>query len=494
MRKRSGHLVRLTVLAVATATVLSACSTVVDGTASIQSVPNADLKVVGDSGSSFDVTTKNALSDVIAFWKLNYPKLSGGKSLPPIQGGLFSVDGAEVVKTKQVSGAAAKEACIRHDPRFIIDNAAYCLLDDSIVWDRAPSHLVGVLAAKYGPLIIALVFAHEFGHAIQHRLNVDPNNSLPTIDTESQADCAAGAFIASAFKGHAPHFRTTPAELDAALNGFLQIRDSTPESPADISHGNGFDRISAIEDGLSKGVTYCYGPDYFNRTFTERPYVTDTQSGITDAQNNGNEPLEQVLNAGDPASGGGGLQPDLNRFWKAAAASINKPWKDVKIAEAAHPKCDSGGKTEFGYCPEDNTVYYNAGFAKSAYYSLTDRRIDQSTGNVTLIDNEAADFSLGALFAIGWGMAVRSQLFNRSIDDQDALTAAICYTGAYAKDINVPADNTKTFTLSPPDMDEAVSAVLNLVNEDTAFGARGTTGVQRVQSFVKGYGGGLSVC
>jgi hypothetical protein len=114
---------------------------------------------------------------------------------------------------------------------------------------------------------------------------------------------------------------------------------------------------------------------------------------------------------------------------------------------------------------------------------------------VTLVQNQPADFSLGTLFAIGWGMAVRSQLFNRPTDDGTALTAAICYTGAYAKDINVAnADSSKAFTLSPPDMDEATSAVLNIVNQDTAFGSRNTTGLQRVQSFVKGYSGGLSVC
>jgi hypothetical protein len=36
--------------------------------------------------------------------------------------------------------------------------------------------------------------------------------------------------------------------------------------------------------------------------------------------------------------------------------------------------------------------------------------------------------------------------------------------------------------------------MLNLVGLDQSYGARGTTGLQRVQSFVKGYGGGLSVC
>src|SRR6185437_123881 len=98
MGKRTGHFVRLAVLAAAAALALSACSSVVDGTPTIAKVPNANLKVIGDSGSSFDVTAKNALSDVIGFWKQNYPKVSGGKALPPIKGGLYSIDGAQVVQ------------------------------------------------------------------------------------------------------------------------------------------------------------------------------------------------------------------------------------------------------------------------------------------------------------------------------------------------------------------------------------------------------------
>jgi hypothetical protein len=112
-------------------------------------------------------------------------------------------------------------------------------------------------------------------------------------------------------------------------------------------------------------------------------------------------------------------------------------------------------------------------------------------------ENQPGDFALGTLFAYGWGLAVRHQLFNRSLDDGPALLAASCYTGAYAKDINVVSGtpgHSGGFILSPPDLDEATSAVLRLVGEDQAFGARGTTGLERVQSFVKGYDGGLGVC
>jgi predicted metalloprotease len=481
----------LAVLATATLT-LGACSTVVNGSPSRTAVANADLPVVGDTGGPFDTTVKNALSDVLGFWKINYASISSGAALAPIKGGFFSVDGQQVVETDEVTGPASKEGCIAKSAKSVVNNASYCPIDDSILWDRAQGHLVPVLASKYGPLFVALVFAHEFGHALQLRTGAF-RQDLPTIDFESQADCAAGAFLASVVKDQAPHFRATPEQLDQALNGYLQVRDSTPASPSDLTHGNGFDRLSALDEGLLHGPTFCYAKAYFDRKFTERPFVTDQ-----DYRNGGNESLAQVL---DPAptqsdgSGGGGLQPDLNRFWKAAAQTINKDWSDVKIAEAAHPKCGASASSEFGYCPDDNTVYYSSAVAEQAYNSLTSKRSDPVTHDVTLPSNQPADFSLGTLFAVGWGMAVRHQLFSRSTDDKAALLAASCYTGAYAKDINLEnGDTSHPFILSPPDLDESTSALLNLVGQDNTFGARGTTGLQRIQSFVKGYEGGLSIC
>jgi predicted metalloprotease len=481
----------------AAATLLAACTTVVDGRPVIATAANAHLNVIGNSGGAFDTTVQNALADVTAFWKVNYPKLANGKSLPPLTGGLYSIDGDQVVTQNRLPGPAAAEACLSDDPSGIVDNAFYCADDDSIVWDRAPNHLVPALGTKYGPILVAMVFAHEFGHAIQKRLGILDQNR-PTIDTESQADCASGAFLASVLAGQAPHFRVTADQLDEALNGYLLVRDKTPTSAKDISHGNGFDRLSAVDDGIRHGVTYCYSSSYFSdRQFTERPFATDTQDGITDAERGGNQPLSAVLDAGDPTqdSNAGGLQPNLNKYWTAAAKTVSKPFTAVKIAEAAQPKCGAAAGSQFGYCPDDNTVYYSSGFAKQAYYSLASLNIDSTTAEVSVLTSQPADYALGTLFAIGWGLAVRHQVFDRSTTDQAALLGAVCYAGAYSKSINVADGSaTATFTLSPPDMDEATSAVLNLVDQPAAYGARGTTGLQRIQSFVTGYNGGLSSC
>jgi predicted metalloprotease len=486
VRSRWSRWVRSVGAVAATVALLSGCAEVVDGKPQLANAPDAALQVNGDSGGAFDTSVKNALSDIFDFWRGEFPKVSGGKSLTPLKGGLYSVDGLKVAETEQVEGPAKHEACMAREPTFIVDNGAFCTLDDSIAWDRAPSHLFPRLADKYGPLMVALVFAHEVGHAISYRLGIFDRDDLRTIDTESQADCAAGAWAAWALKGNAPHFRDiTPQTLDDALEGFLDGRDSTPGTPNDISHGNGFDRLSALADGIDKGASYCFSNGYFaSRSYTERPFTDPA-----DYAAGGNQSIAETV---DP---NGGLVTDLNRFWTSAAKSISKSFRPVKVAEATHPKCGTPARSEFGYCPDDNTVYYDAAFAHDAYYSLPTVVADPHTGNVTLLDDQPGDFALGVLFSIAWGMAVRHQLFGRSLDGQDALLAAVCYTGSYAKDVNVAqGTHGQKLILSPSDLDEATSAMLDEVGKAQAFGARGTTGLDRIQAFVKGYRGGLSVC
>ena len=478
----------------AVVTLLAGCARAESGQGGTPVIPPAQLKVVGGTGSGIDVQVANALSDVLGFWKQEFPKLDNGNAFPALQGSLYSVDGLALAKTGHVPAAVAGEDCLAKEPDFVVDNAAYCELDDSVIWDRAPQHLLGVLSNVYGNAVIALVFAHEIGHAIQARLQTI-SDTTPTIYAESQADCAAGAFVAYALAGHAPHFPMTQSVLSEALDGFLLIRDSTPESPDDISHGNGFDRLSALEDGIENGAAYCYGPNYFSsRHFTER--------GLSDADRaagqNGNQPLAQVLNPNDPAKDqtAGGLQPDLNRFWTAAGTSIKQTFTPVTFTAAAHPKCGSvSPASQFGYCPEDNTVYYSPGFASSAYSSMTELSGDQKTGNIVLEHGQPGDFALGETISVAWGMAAQYQFSKAPVTTREALLAAVCYSGAYAADINIDqGDAAHPFVLSAPDMDEATSAVLDLVSDEHAFSPRGTSALDRVKSFVTGYTEGLSGC
>ena len=455
---------RLVALVTVLAVLLTSCSVTVHGSGRsgvAALAPNASLPVIGDANSDFDRLSKNALTDVEAFWQQAYPSISGGRSLPPLKGGIYSVDDQDLTSQDLRNG------CLKEEPKAVVDNAFFCEVDDSIAYDRVG--FIPQLVAKYGQFFVALLFGHEFGHAIQYRLGtIDDQES---IVKETQADCAAGAFTAWVVDLKAPHWRVSTAELEKVLVGYIQLRDPNPHSPTDEgTHGNGFDRISALDTGITKGVKACFDPGWADRSFTERPFVDPT-----DYYANGNEPEAQVLNAGTQDQGGGGLQPDLNAFWKQAATTIGKSWSDVRIAEAAHPPCQPGTTSEFGYCPNDNTVYYSKTIADKAY--------------------AYGDYALGTLFVYGWGLAARHQLFGRALADAGALIAAGCYAGAYSASINVETpESGRSFTLSPADMDEGTAAVLTMVGDPLAYGARGTSALDRIDSFVKGYFGGLAVC
>lgn len=444
----------------ALALVLSACSATIDGSgksALPPVAPDATIDIVDNGNTDFDRNAGNAIADVESFWKTTYPEVSGGEQLPELKGGIYSVD------PDDITTEAKDNACIERAPEAIKDNAFYCTLDDSIAYSR--TGFVPELASDYGDFFVAMMFAHEFGHAVQHRLDIADPAKL--IILETQADCFAGAFLGSVLALKAPHWRVSPGQVNEVMTGYIQLRDPEGSSQEDEgSHGNGFDRLSAVADGINNGAKYCV-TDWDDRAFTERPYTSED-----DYNNNGNLPLDQVL---DPQTAGfDGLQGDLNGFWTEAATSIGKTFKAVNFEVVDSVPCGkSDDESEFGYCPNDNTVYITQDVAEKAY--------------------GAGDFALGTVIAYGWGMAVRHQLFSRELTSKDALLAAACYTGAYAKDVNVE-DAPREFTLSPPDMDEATIASLSMTGSVLTFGPRGTTGLQRISSFNTGYFSGLSGC
>lgn len=445
---------------------LSACSATIDGTGKPGLPPvaaDAKIDIVDNANTDFDRFAGNGIADVEAFWEKTYPEISGGDQLPELKGGIYSVD------PDDIAPEAKDNACIERAPEAIKDNAFYCTLDDSIAYSR--TGFVPQLAEDYGDFFVAMMFAHEFGHAIQHRLDIADPPKL--IILETQADCFAGAFLGSVLALQAPHWRVSPGQVNEVMTGYIQLRDPEGSSQEDEgSHGNGFDRLSAVADGINNGAKYCV-TDWNDRAFTERPYTDET-----DYNNNGNQAIAEVLNPGDPTSDktAGGLQPDLNAYWVEQAKTVDKTFSDVEFQVVDTVPCGkSDEQSEFAYCPNDNTVYITQDVAEKAY--------------------GAGDFALGTVIAYGWGMAVRHQLFGRELASRDALLAAACYTGAYAKDVNIDfEDAPRGFALSPPDMDEATIATLSMTGSVLTFGPRETTGLQRISAFNKGYFNGLSAC
>ena len=164
-----------------------------------------------------------ALSDIERYWTATYPTIADGKPFQPIQGGYHPY-----------TQASPPPACGGEEGVYQ-PNAFYCPVGDFIAWDA--EKLIPQLQSNFGRLLVALVIAHEYGHAIQHRLNL---TGQPSVVVEQQADCFAGAWLADAMAGHSASFGgITPAQIDDALAGMLQLRDQPGTSATNEgAHGN----------------------------------------------------------------------------------------------------------------------------------------------------------------------------------------------------------------------------------------------------------------
>jgi predicted metalloprotease len=416
------------------------------GQAAAQDAPNAHVPIHGTDGSEVDHIAANAIADLQSYWTVQMPKVFG-RTYRPVHGGFFSVDPRKGGRIPCAGNASE-----------VRGNAFYCPTRDVVVWDRPG--LLTALDKRFGRYTIALVLAHEWGHAIQAR-TTRPGR---TIVVETQADCYAGAFTASAYHGKEPHFHITSRDLDRALAGYLSFSDPRG-SAADTtsSHGNAFDRISAFQGGFDSGPAYCASPKNFSdrRAFTEVPYL-DPQ----DQSSRGNSPYGDALKLGSA---------DLAAFWKKALPGLKPPRIKGYDPHRNPPSC--GGTTvdeSVSYCAADNTIYYDGTTAFPKLY--------RSFG----------DFSIETLLATAYSFAVRDHL-HRGVGGRRALLGSICYAGGYVSDV-LTRPKAHSFELSPGDLDEAIQALLLGVDNSAFYGLAHTTGFARVNAFQVGVRDGFTAC
>ena len=95
-----------------------------------------------------------------------------------------------------------------------------------------------------------LVIAHEWGHAIQARLD----NSLVWEGGELQADCLAGAALYGAAADGTLNFEAGDSnEIAMSLSA---LGDSSPWTDS-TTHGDAFERVGAFDLGRTGGVAAC---------------------------------------------------------------------------------------------------------------------------------------------------------------------------------------------------------------------------------------------
>ncbi len=217
-------------------------------------VPVKDVTVATADRASDDAMVAAVLTDLNTFWSATLPA-SFGTAMTPLAGGYQAVDPG-------ASSFVGSVLCLT-TPSEIAGNAYYCPTGDGIVFDSGA--LVPVLLGHYGPAGLAVAFAHEFGHAIQARIGPTTADrtahpdTYPSLVIEAQGDCYAGAFLAWAAAGHAPHVHIPASSLVRAVGPILDFSDPETTAVTDpAAHGLALDRLDHLLVGYSSGAPACH--------------------------------------------------------------------------------------------------------------------------------------------------------------------------------------------------------------------------------------------
>ena len=421
----------------------------------------------GEDAPSSDEVVQAALIDVDAFWDREYEDLYGDP-YQTIEGGYWPY-----------GPDSEQPPCGDPAPDYgdIAENAFYCPGADLVAWDNV--NLVPGMYEEFGGFTLGIVFAHEFGHAIQTRATVEGD----TIMTELQADCFAGAWTSDVAEGNSEFFKLELDDLDKAIAGFLDLRDTVGTAAEDPqAHGTGFDRIGAFTDGFESGLEQCAAyPDLY-----DAGELVITESEFTDQEDferGGNMDISTVEAQETILS-------DLQNFWEVVFGELGQTWEPVDGINAFDPA------SETVTCGED--TYEGDILENASFYCVPDDSVYIDANLVGAL-NEVGDYAVVTELARQFAYAAQVKLGN--LDNSLAANLqADCYAGVYAFSgfSNNRADLGGTLILSPGDLDEAVIAFLltsdssaDVENEESVSVG---TAFQRFDAYRTGFLNGIATC
>src|SRR3954451_2146552 len=189
----------------------------------------------------------------------------------------------------------------------VAGNAFYCSNGDFVAYDE--QGLLPKLRNNFGEFAVGLVFAHELGHAVQARVGYNPS---ATVYLEQQADCFAGSWAQHVASSDDVNVHLSADDLDTALAGLLTLSDpSGIDGAQDGAHGNGFDRVSAFQDGYEGGAQACADYQNIPPAVTEAGYTSST-----DQANGGNLSLDELLPT---------VEQSLQQYWGSQSSKLTAP-------------------------------------------------------------------------------------------------------------------------------------------------------------------------
>jgi predicted metalloprotease len=354
--------------------------------------------------------------------------------------------------------------------------AFYCGEGDFIIYDDGDEGLLASLAEQYGPGTIGIVLAHEFGHAIQTRAG-ELDQNLPTIYTEQQADCFAGAWAARVSRGDSSILSFSDADVRSGLIAMTKVSDPVGvDQFVPGGHGSAFDRVGAFQVGFTDGLERCaelldaplpLSPN----EFTQDDLVTGGDAVLGYGEN---ELLEFI-------------PIDLNDYWNDEVGATTGAVGDLTLVGATSSDevdCEDGtGAFELGavYCASTSTVYVNEPAVQEIYDAL-------------------GDFSVGYLVGAAWSEAVQ-QALDTGLEGEARALFNDCLTGAWVKTtipdtdgaLPVPRAPERDVRVSAGDLDEAIQTIIGVSDLESDDDVRGGL-FEKIGAFREGVVGGLDSC
>ncbi len=427
-----------------------------------------------------------ALTDIARWWNEQYPAVYG-VPFEPLAGGVYA---GYPERESALPGCGNPATTVYEDLRQFV--AFYCEFGDFMIYDDDSVEVLRPLSEEFGPAVMGIVLAHEYGHAIQSR-NGGLDRSLPTIITEQQADCFAGAWTGQAYGGESPLLRLGDRDIRAGLIAMLSVRDPVgTDQFVPGGHGSAFDRVGAFQEGFVQGAARCA-----ELLDVPLPLMPNAFRSVPDQVLGGNAPYDceelRDLGASDETIANCTPAPtfladDLNDFWATAVGDF-PPLSVNPVNDIGSNSCEQITvlAEEVVVCSGAGTVVYEEPAVLDLY-------------------REFGDFTLGYLYGIAWAEIAQQRSASVPTGEQRALLSD-CYTGAWVRDITPDVDGRTPrgqdtdgdgfqdlgISSSPGDLDEAIRMAIMQGDDGANVDAVGSP-FEKIAAFRVGVLGGLSAC
>jgi predicted metalloprotease len=416
--------------------------------------PTRDVE--GTDGGDIDELARHAVSDVEEYWEGVYGETFDDEFTP-----------VEALISWDANGFDG-EFC--GTDTYGLVNAAFCYDDETIGWDRG--ELLPALRDANGDMGVTMVLAHEYGHAVQRKAGLT-KKSTPTLVSEQQADCFAGAYMRWVAEGNSPRFILNTGEgLNGVLAAVIAFRDPVlsegdPEVGVD-EHGSAFERLSAFQFGFTDGPSACASIDM--REIGQRR--GDLPVLLPEDQTGEWEVSEESVRAIVDAMG-----------------ILFSPAKPPELSFDAAQDCpDARMNPPASYCPATNTIVVDL----EELQVMGAHAEGEMGGGLASGDNTAY-----SVLVSRYMQALQQERGGLVLDNAEAALRTACLTGVattkMSEEVTTPDGN--TIALTAGDVDEAVSGILSngLVASDVN-GETVPSGFSRIDAFRVGVLGDTERC